>query len=212
MQYSLLDDPGQLQVEYEGPPLDALTIGVLETQLHKIAEKVALFTLIKDVPARLILLEHPDLVPIEFWQRWRPGFWWLYEREFVDFRRPVPLVRLRTDEVRTGSFYQDLSVVVAHVLIAPDTRAVLQGFIGNMLFAIFQSGIRGVMWRKRDSEPTNDTSESPTTLDPFEVGDNVRAITCAIAANSEGKNWKLKIKDKRGQEIVAEIEVDVRQS
>jgi hypothetical protein len=42
MDYASLDEAGTLHIEYDGPPLDALTLGTFQIQLQFIVQQVAL--------------------------------------------------------------------------------------------------------------------------------------------------------------------------
>lgn len=71
MNYEPLSDAGTIHIEYRGPQLDALALGTLETQLHKIAEKVAIRTLLEDQRGMLALLDRPGLMSDYSWRMMR---------------------------------------------------------------------------------------------------------------------------------------------
>lgn len=76
------------------------------------------------------------------------------------------------------------------MLANPDSRAVLQGFGGNLLYGIYQSGLRGIEFvRSR-----NESREDPPNYDPYDVGNNLRLIVSELIANGNGETSTVTIK------------------
>ena len=203
MNYQELSEVGTLHVEYQGPQLDARSLGMLETQLHSIAEKVAIRTLLEDQRGLFALLDHPGFVSEYSWRRRRKSWPKMFDPFFLEmfpFRRELleeslrqlPIVRLRSENIRSGSLYQDLTLYLAEVLSNPDTRAVLQSFGGNLLYSVYQSGLRGVEYVQGSFHQR----EAAPVFDPYDVGDNVRKIVAELIANGNGEASKVTIKHK----------------
>lgn len=223
MKYDRLDEAGTIHIHYEGPSLDALALGILEVQLHRIAEKVAVATLVSDRRSVFDLLQHPSFLPPGAWRqlrkRWPKSFDPMLYYDFVPqslvdiegYASDSPVVRLRSESIRSGSLYQDLAVYLASALSNSDVRAVLQGFGGNLLYAIINSGLRGIEWvGERIQLPSGErkTQSVPVVFDPFDVGPNLREIAKELIANSNGEASTLKIthKVRDGQkEIVIQL-------
>lgn len=216
MNYEQFSDAGTLHVEYHGQPLDALALGTLELQLHKIAEKVAIQTLLEDRRGIFALLDRPGFVSDYSWRRMRKRWPKMMAPYFADIFPPsysaleeslrdIPIVRLRTDSLRSGSIYQDLTLYVAEVIANPDTRAVLQGFGGNLLYSIYESGLRGIEFIRSPNEPR----EKPSSYDPYDVGDNLRKIAAELIANCDGETSTVTIKHKI-KDGESEVQIRVR--
>ena len=224
MKYELLDDLGTIHVHYEGPQLDALSLGVLEIQLHHIAEKVAFRTLIRDIRTAFELLDSPSLIPLRFWRDLHRSrvkgrdplylyeYYSNYGGHIAGPLRQLPLIRLRSTSIRSGSLFQELSVFVASTLSNPDVRAVLQGFGGNLLYAFVSCGMKGIEWVGEAASPPKDRHANvadTSEFDPFDVGVNVREIAKELIANSNGEASSIKItsKTKEGQH---EVKIEVK--
>ncbi len=183
MQYETLEDSQPLQIDYAGPTLDAMTLGVLQVQLQEITDKVAYGLL-----ARENLFEHQ--------QSPRPRR--LY---FLDDDR---VVKARVSQIQSGSLQEGITFAVLSVLADPDVRSVLLGVASNIVYAIGASGVKGIARQALGRLE----SDRPKRSDPFGIAANVRTILRAMASNSNGGKMTLKFSHQRGNEKV-EVEIQI---
>lgn len=161
MTYDHLEEAGMLSVVYSGPPLDLYAVGMLQVNLQEIFDRVAFW----------LSAEAGLMFPDSRRRGWRGLPAW----------QPSPrIVRGELRSIATGSLTQEVVFVVARVLSDPDMRAVLQGFSGNVVFAIAASGLRVI--RQRSVEATRPVREFwARRPDPADVGPNLRSIIAAVA-------------------------------
>jgi len=210
-----VEEAGTLSIEYSGPEIDMLSLGVLETELHAIAEKVAILSLVRDRRSVFSLLDHPGFVTPKTW-RIIKGKWPEYAGPFFfefpfrfdseEMNANARAIRLRTHDLKRGSIIHEVGLYLAETLTNPDSRAVLQGFGGNLLYAIYQSGLRGIELVRGPNVPD---LPAPPTYDPYDVGENLRDIAKELILNNDGEASTVTIKHKIG-EGVSEVQIRVR--
>ena len=233
MDYTEIEEAGRLELIYDGPPLDLRTLGHLQLELHQIIDDIAFATLLEDRVLRdYILFERFPLSPrrLSLIQRHYPkmlrGPWfherWMLGPDYPETPYDVPLVRTTTPYdvplVRTtchraevGSWYQELGFAAALILTNPDVRASLQGLGGNILYAMLNSGLRGVEVVKgkiRDHKPRGNV-ETPPTYDPYDIGPNLMNVAKHLVDNggSDAKSLTIKHKIKDGE---SEVQIRLR--
>jgi hypothetical protein len=216
VEYDEIEEAGKLKIFYEGPTLDLLTIGRLQINLHRIIEHVAIVT-IGENESVLDRLKF-DLIPItrkQFSTMWRryphfrrrgyPRFYpelYLNEDNFED----VPIVRTTCYRAEVGSWEQELGFTIISTLSHPDIRAALQGLGGNILYAIMNSGLRGISAIKGCEPRSNNTSAN---FDPFDVGPNVAEIVKVFVDHGGSKAKKLTITHTRNDQESEKIEIEI---
>jgi hypothetical protein len=192
VRYEPLEEAGTLSVVYSGPALDLFAIGVLQANLQEIFDKVAFWL---SAEAGLV---SPD-------PRRRP---W---RGLPPWQPPPRIVRGELKHIAVGSLTQEIAFVLAAVLSDPDVRAILQGFAGNVVFAIARTGLQSIQetaveatrpirhfWRDRQ--------------DPADLGANVRSMAVAVAESVPNGKATIRIKARgRGMEQEVVIMIDNRQ-
>jgi hypothetical protein len=184
MRYELLEEVNRLRIEYEGPPLDASALGILQLQLQEIVDKVATELLARD---RLLDPRDPRS-----------------RRRGVYGRSEERVVKIKVEQIQSGSLFQEVSFWVQSVLADPDMRSVLLGVASNIIYAISSSGVRGITRRipiPRDLLPQRQSD--------FDVGANVRAIVQALSASGENHKARLRLIHRRGDETLeVELQID----
>jgi hypothetical protein len=214
MEYNEIEEAGKLKVFYEGPTLDLLTIGRLQINLHRIIEHVAIVTLGENESVLDFLkFDHISITRKQFSTMWRrypdfrrrgyPIFYpelYLNEDNFAD----APIVRTTCHRAEVGSWEQELGFAIISTLSHPDIRAALQGLGGNILYAIMNSGLRGISAIKGCEPRSNDPSSN---FDPFDVGPNVADIAKHLIAHGGSKAKKLTITHTRKDQESDEIEI-----
>lgn len=187
MNYEILEEAGDLEVRYDGPPLDAYSFGVLQINLHEMAEKIATRFLIQEG-----VLD--GIQPL--WRFGRTRFGYAFAGE--------PILRLHLAELSQGSIDEVLRVAVLGIVADPFARSVLSGVIANMISGISSTGLGSLAARIRG--PRN--QQLPRGRDSFEVGPNVRAVVKALAENSNGSRVRLRLRRRHG-DMSDEVEIDI---
>ncbi|MCI0418876.1 MAG: hypothetical protein L0312_06590 [Acidobacteria bacterium] len=169
MQYELLEEAGTLEVSLTGqsPDLDAL--GVLQTHLQEIVDRVAYWVAFEGgmLPPTSMNMPHLRRLGRAF-RLGQPGY----------------LVKGRLLKASTGSLIQEIGIALAVVVADPDMRAVLQNLAANVVWAISVSGVRGLRQRE-GSVPFEQNSRYRNRLDPVDVGPNLRTILLALAESGQ---------------------------
>jgi len=166
--YEYLDERANLSIEYKGKVLDSYTLGIFHLNLHEITEKVA-----------LELIDRNEILGISYHK-----FGYRYRR--INFPRHLrKVIRAEVSEITVGSLSETIKFAVLATLSDPNTRAVLQGFVGNLLFAIISSGVRGITSNIRHNE------NIVVPNDPFDIGSNLRDVMIALAENNPGQGFAL---------------------
>ena len=184
MQYELIDEAQPLQINYEGPTLDAITLGVLQVQLQEITDKVAYGLLARE---DLFAYQRSSIRPRRLY--------------FLDEDR---IVRAPVSQIHSGSLQQELTFAVLSVLADSDVRSVLLGVASNIVYAIGTCGVKGVVKQALGRFEFG----RPNRPDPFNISANVRTILRAMAANSNGGKMMLRLSHQRGNEKV-EVEIQI---
>jgi hypothetical protein len=185
LRYDLLEGAGILEVTYSGPGIDVYSLGVLNSNLQDIIDKVAFWFLSQDG-----LLEPT----------------WRRPRYLPNRIPPAPVRFIRADirTISTGSLHQEVAFGLAIVLSDPDVRAILQNLAADIVWAIGASGIRGI--RSRPERPPLDVLPLKNR-DPFDIGPNMREVLLALSERSEGGRLRLRSqRDNETVEVVVEIE------
>lgn len=166
MEYQNLEESGRLRIDYQGNKMDTYTLAILNLNLQDIIDKVAYSSLHRE---GLLGPRH---------KRFRP-------RSALPTYSDVRLIRAEVTEIRSGSLFEEISFFIPAILADANVRAVLQGVVANIIFAIGTSGIRGI---SNTNNNEYDQSEYRRRLprDP-EIGGNLRDITMALAENGGGE-------------------------
>ncbi len=180
----------QVEIDAEAGWVDLYTFGVVQLSLQHIADKVAF----------RLLSEEGILEPS--WKR--PAY--LPRRFQLEYPR---LVRLTLQELSLQSpLFEILTIAVAAVISDPHSVAILENLAANVVWAIGQSGVRGVrtLWRRQ--EPIGEQQRMRGRQhrnDPIEIGPNVRDIV--IAAQENPKIKRIRVKWIRGRQEEASVEI-----
>ncbi len=131
MRYEHADDAGRLSVSYSDSKLDLYALGILNTNLQSIVDKVT-FNMLRthDLLAseEVVAKFEPILKPARFSEKKWP--------------RHGPLVRAEVDRIKVGSLDQDTLFLLNTALTNADARAMLQGLAANVVWAIGASAAR----------------------------------------------------------------------
>ena len=174
-----------LEIEYQGAPLDLYTIGILHLNLQEIADKVGLG-----------LLSQAGLIE-PTWKRAR----YLPQRPFYPLER---IIRAEVRKIETGSFIESIGFAVAIMMADPNVIAILQNIGANIIWAIGESGVRGI--KERVSKP-NRFRWFRRDADPVEIGPNLREVLVAIAHNNQGKTASIKFNSRFPSGEAREVEI-----
>jgi hypothetical protein len=191
MRYVEVEEAGRLQVSYDGPVLDLMSLAILQAEFANLARWVIGGTL-----AEQDLLDFPE-PPWDHRRNWRFR---------IPFIRHYPLiespVRLDCKRISLASPLElELAFSVAYVLANQPFLGVLQSVAGNIISSIGASGVRGIkrLFSGETREPAGDI---------VDVGPNVRAIATVLAHNADGHRATFRVVSVRGnerQEVVLEI-------
>lgn len=166
MEHEYLEESGRLRIEYQGDKLDAYTLAILNLNLQDIIDKVAYSSLHRE---GLLGPSH---------RRFRP-------RSALPTYSDSRIIKAEVSEIRSGSLFEEISFLIPVVLADANVRAVLQGLVANIIFAISTSGIRGVFGQQpKDYDSRDFRRRLPS--DP-EIGGNLRDITMALSENGGGE-------------------------
>ena len=186
MRYEPLEEAGHLTIKYEGPDLDLYSFALLQLHLQGIIDRVAYADLER-------LYRFSSSV-----RRYRrTGFFYDHE--------PQSIVRSEVSRLEYGSYELELSFFIAS-FADPDLRAALQGFAGNVIYAISRSGLN-VVRRYLRGEPRGQKNRDGSR-DLFDVGPNIRGIVKQVSESIDGRGARIRIwRDPEGHEEV-HIEID----
>jgi len=191
--YESLEEAGTLEVTLTGdaPDLDAL--GFFQVHFQEIIDRVSYWVAIEG-----------GLVP--------PGRWNSphIRRLGRAFRlgEPGPLVKGRVVGVSSGSLIQEIGFALAVVVADSDMRAILQNLAANVVWAICNSGIRGVRSCFNNSNINRPNSVRPSNRrDPADIGPNLRAIVLALAES--GHTAEIHVKSKVNGKVTQEVEISL---
>lgn len=178
-----------LEIEYSGDLLDLYAFGIFHLNMQEIVDKVALGLL-----SQAGLLEPT-------WKRAS----YLPRRPFLPSER---IIKAEIQQVRVGSFTEGIGFTIAAVLADPNVIAVLQNLGANVIWAIGESGVRGI--RNRIHSQPNRFRWFQRDADPVEIGPNLREVLVAIARNNNGKRASIKFKSRspNGEQTEVEIVID----
>lgn len=168
-------DADALEVEYVGASLDLYAFGIFHLNMQEIVDKVALGLL-----SQAGLLEPT-------WKRAT----YLPRRPFFPSER---IVRAEIRQIGVGSLTEGIAFAVAAVLADPNVIAVLQNLGANVIWAIGESGVRGI--RSRTHTQPNRFRWFQRDDDPVEIGPNLRDLLVALARNNSGKKAQIKFKSR----------------
>lgn len=172
-----------LEINFDGPHLDALTLAHLNFTLHLIVNKVAILD-------RRFFPEFPI---------------WAISRRHYPFPYPEfpQIVRLEIDQLKSGSLQEIVTLAIAAVLSDEAARAILQHLAANVIWAIAKSGVRGIK-----SKLGKDESEETSRLDPFDIGPELAGTMKHIIDCNPGKSCRLKFRTKTREGDTYEAEID----
>ena len=191
MRFEQLENSSPLEIEYSGNLLDLYTFGIFHLNMQEIVDKVSLGLL-----SQAGLLE----------PTWRRANY-LPRRPFVPSER---IVKAEVRQVQVGSLTEVIYFAVASVLADPNVIAVMQNLGANVIWAIGESGVRGIK-NKIYNQP-NKFRWFQRDDDPVEIGPNLRNVLVAIAKNNNGKNAEIRFKtrspNKEQTEVVIVISGD----
>lgn len=173
MQFQRLEDTSPLEIEYSGELLDLYTFGIFHLNMQDIVDKVALGLL-----SQAGLLE----------PTWRRANY-LPRRPFLASER---IIKAEIRQVQIGSLTEEITFAVASVLADPNVIAVLQNLGANVIWAVGESGVRGI--RNRIHPQPNKFRWFQRDDDPVEIGPNLRDVLVAIAQTNNGKKAEIRFK------------------
>jgi len=188
MKYEMLEEAGNLEIEYVGKPLDLYSFGVLHLNIQDIIDKVAFYTL-----SEAGLLE-PS------WRR----------QKYLPTRVPSAYRRLLRAEIRTlkvGSLSESIIFGAISVLADSNVRAVLQNLLSNIIWAIGVSGVKGII--QKNVSPSEIGPRKHRT-DPCEIGPNLRDVLVAIAENNESKDSEIRFRYKSQRQEIFEVTIQIK--
>lgn len=170
-----------LEIEFEGPPLDAYSLALLNFTLHSISNRVAL------LDGRV-----PEF-PFRRFRRFYP----------ITFAGQPQVVRLRVEQISSGSLQEVVTLLAAAIFTNDGARAILQNLSANIIWAIANSGLRGLRSRQMD-ERNNDLPPH----DPYDIGPELAETIRHLSNTNRGKRCKLRLRSKRPNGDVHEVEID----
>jgi hypothetical protein len=184
MRYEQMENSSPLEIEYSGDLLDLYSFGVFHLNMQEIVDKVSLGLL-----SQAGLLEPT-------WKRakYLPG------RPFVPSER---IVKAEVRQVQVGSLTEVIYFAVASVLADPNVIAVMQNLGANVIWAIGESGVRGIK-NKIYNQP-NKFRWFYRDDDPVEIGANLRDVLMAIAKNNNGKKAEIRFKTRSPNKEQTEV-------
>jgi len=177
-----------LEIEYQGKPLDLYTLGILHLDLQEVIDKVALG-----------LLSQAGLIE-PTWKR--AGY--IPPRHFYLLER---ILKAEVKQIKPGSLFETIEFAISVVMADPNVIAVLQNLGANIIWAIGESGIRGIS--EKIAGKANKFGWFHRDKDPVEIGPNLREILVPIAHNNSGKVTKIKFKSSRPNGETTEIEIEI---
>lgn len=191
MRYEPLEEAGTLEVVLTSGPPDLDALGVAQTHLQEIVDRVAYWVAIEEgllAPSRR-QLPHLRRLGREF-RLGEPGY----------------LVKGRVLGAASGSLLHEIGFVLAAVVADPDMRAVLQNLAANVVWAIGRSGLRGVRTNTNLDQPSGRPRQD--RVDPVDIGPNLRPVLLALAESGQG--GEVRIRSKRGGRVEHEVVISLR--
>ncbi len=177
-----------LEIEYQGEPLDLYTVGILHLNLQEITDKVGLG-----------LLSQAGLIE-PTWKRAR----YLPQRPFYPLER---IIKAEVQQIETGSFFESIGFAIAVVMADPNVIAILQNLGANIIWAIGESGVRGI--REKLIPKPNRFRWFHRDVDPVEIGPNLREVLVAIAHNNQGRTARIKFRSSLPSGERREVEIAI---
>ena len=182
-EYKSFEEPEVLEIDFDGPALDAYTLAHLNFTLHFISNKIAL----------LDGLSFPD------------SSFRLFRRYYqFPFATQPQVVRLQVDKIETGSLHEVVTFLVATIYSDDAARAILQHLAANIIWAIGKSGLRGIRTKEKDNVP----KELPPP-DPFDIGPELGETIRHLSNNSKGKPCKLRFRRRGPDGKIDDLEIDI---
>lgn len=186
MEFLRLQEADSLEIEYSGELLDLHTFGIFHLNLQEIVDKVSLGLL-----SQAGLLEPT-------WKRAK----YLPRRPFFPSDR---IIKAEIQQVQVGSLTEGITFAVIAVLADPNVVAVLQNLAANIIWAIGESGVRGI--RTNQNFRPNNFRWFRRDDDPVEIGPNLRDVLVAIAQNNDGKRAEIKFKSRSANREQTEVTI-----
>ncbi|HRO25261.1 MAG TPA: hypothetical protein PK205_15235 [Promineifilum sp.] len=171
MEFQRLEKASPVEITYSGERLDLYSFGLFHLNMQEIVDKVSLGLL-----SQAGLLEPT-------WRRAK----YLPSRPFFPSER---IVKAELQQVRIGSLEEVITFSVATALADPNVIAVLQNLGANVLWAIAESGVRGI--RERIHHSPNQFRWFNRDDDPVEIGPNLREVLMTIARDNNGKKAEIR--------------------
>lgn len=184
MEFQRLEGTSSVEIEYSGERLDLYTFGTFHLNMQEIVDKVSLGLL-----SQAGLLEPT-------WRRAR----YLPSRPFFPSER---IIKAEVQQVQIGSLDEVITFAVATALADPNVIAVLQNLGANIIWAIGESGVRGI--RNRTHHQPNGFRWFNRDDDPVEIGPNLRDVLVAIAKNNNGKKAEIRYKSRSSNREQVEV-------
>jgi len=186
MRYEIIEEAGELEIKYEGPALDAYSLGVIQLNLHEMCEKEATNQLFG---AGLL--------------SWKSRFD-LYGGPLLAVTHTgEPVVRLQITGIKSGSLNETFKLTVIGILGDPFARSVLSGVISNVITGIAGTPIKGITSRLRSRQEVHSSSRRRAVLD---VGENIVSIAKTLSEHSDGQQVKFRLTHRvTGDETVDEV-------
>jgi hypothetical protein len=190
VQFQPLENANPLEIVYSGERLDLYALGVFQLHMQDVIDKVTLG----------LLLQAGLIEPSGRRARYLP------RQQFPASER---FIRAEIRELGIGSLTEVVTFAVVTAIADPHVIAVLQNLAANVVWAIGQSGVRGI--RTRLSRTPNDFRWlNRNDDDPLEIGPNLRPILVALAENNQLRRAELRFKSRNryGEEVEAEVIIE----
>ena len=183
MDFERIDSAGSFEIEITGDLLDLYWLSIFNLSLQAIIDRVAY-----DLLAQRGIVDST-------WRRF----------EYLPYPYAIrpPFVRIEVVRADAGSYIEELKFAIAVVLADPNTVAVLQNLSAELIWAIAQSGVRGIRARLLPPKP-----ESQETHRPFEIGPNMRDALTALA-NSGGIS-EVKFRHRSPDKETTEVTISIK--
>ena len=189
MRYEKFEEGGNLVIRYDGPNLSLHAFGVIQLNVQEIIDKVLYYSLTRD----------HEIFPRD--RRYRRG-------AFPSFHEPESVLRTEISRVNSGSLEEVVGFMIA-AFADPDVRAVLQGFAGNVVYALSKSGLDKYIRNSKNIEERKEKYRGSSHFkDKYDVGPNTRAIIQAVVAELNGRSASIKFKRDGNGGVEIEIVID----
>lgn len=187
--YQNLEDAGEFRLEISGGLLDVYLFGVLQINLHDIANKTALW----------LLSEEGLIEPTWRRPKWLPAKYPIQHRN---------IIRAEIKEIKAGSVIESIGFAAAIVLANPDARAILQNLGATIIWAISVSGVRGIISRK-DKPPIDVHPPLLKRKDPLEIGSNLTEVLLAALESRSGDPLEITFTHKSSRQERSEVVIKI---